>query len=172
MMKAAVAMTCFWAGALGSALGLSWYLAVLFARRPIWPFPTGIGSIEALFAVWGAAMFATFYRSPRPIWGPVLVVTHERVRKARLSLWCLLLNSLVWLAALVVLAAAHIRKPLPWSFCAFASSCALLNGSYIWMHWAFRPESLFSEGFRRFADDPLVFAVAGLVVKAKRRPKP
>ena len=167
-MKTAVAIACFVVGALGSVLGLSWHLAVLFWHRPVWPLPTGIGSIEALFASWGTVMFATFYRSPIPIWKPILAVTCERIRNARLLLFCLLLNSVMWLLAVVCLFAFDIRDPLPWTFCALASSCALLNGLYIWIHWAFRPENLFTERFRRFADDPLVFTVFQLLVRTRR----
>lgn len=167
-MKRVIALSCLAAGALGSAFGLYWYLAVLIELHATWPFPTEIASIEGLFAIWGAVMLATFYRNPRPIWQPLLRLTGQRVKIARLLLMGLVLNSLVWVIALLSLLLFRVREPVPWVFCALASSCMLLNGCYVWIHWAFRPENLFTERFRRFADDPIVFTVFELLGRTRR----
>jgi|SRR6185312_12919292 len=167
-MKTAIAVLCFGAGCLASALALIWYAAVLLGRNPRWPFPSDIGRIEALFAVWGLVMFATFYRNPRPIWKPLIEVTSGRVKAARLLLACALINCLVWLVTCLGLLALHIHGPLPWMFCLLASTVIVLNAVYIAIHWAFRPENLFSERFRRFADDPLIFVIFGLVLRRRR----
>jgi len=163
-----IAIACFWTGLIGSALAGAWYLTVLLTRRPMWPLPSDIVWIEVLFAFWGTVMFATFYRSPRPIWTPLVAITGERVQWARLLLASAVLNGLVWLLGIVGLSLAHVHEPLPWLFCLLASSCGLLNGLYVCVHWALRPESVFSERFRRFADDPVVFAVVEMFKRRRR----
>src|SRR5581483_9127710 len=146
-MKTGIAIFCFAAGCLGSALAVIWYVAVLVTRSSIWPFPSDISEIEALFAIWGLIMLATFYRNPRPIWMPVLEVTGPRIKAARLLLVCTLINCAVWLVACIALWAVRVRGPLPWTFCLLASGVTLLNAVYVFAHWALRPENLFSERF-------------------------
>ena len=167
-MKKGIAIVCFVAGCLGSALALVWYVAVLLTRDSLWPFPSKISQIEALFAIWGLVMFATFYRSPRPIWMPVLKVTSSRIKVARLVLAYNLVNCAVWLLACAALWAIQFRGPLPWTFCLLAAGLTLLNAAYVFFHWAFRPENLFSERFRRFADDPVVFLIFDPVLRRRK----
>jgi hypothetical protein len=90
---------------------------------------------------------------------PVLEVNSKGIKVARLVLVCTLMNCAVWLLACVGLRAAQLRGPLPWVFCLLASGVTLLNAVYVVIHWALRPENLFSERFRRFADDPIVFLI-------------
>lgn len=167
-MKTGIAIVCFTAGCVGSALALVWYVAVLLTRHPIWPFPSGITEIEALFAVWGPIMFATFYRNPRPIWRPVLEVSSGRIKAARFVLACTLVNCAVWFLACVSLWAAQLRGSLPWIFCLLAAGVILFNAVYVLIHWALRPENLFSERFRRFADDPIVFLIFNPVLRRRK----
>ena len=167
-MKKGIAIVCFAAGCLASVLALTWYAAVLLAGNPRWPFPSKIGRIEALFAVWGLVMFATFYRNPRPIWKPLIEVTSGHIKAARLLLAFAVTNCLLWLGASVAMWALRVRGPLSWTFCLLASSVILLNAVYIAVHWAFRPENLFSERFRRFADDPIVFTIFQPFVRRKK----
>jgi hypothetical protein len=158
-MKIAIAIICFSGGCLATALAVLWYLAVLVTRDLLWPFPSNIEGIEVLFAVWGLIMFATFYRSPRPIWMPLFEVSSRRVKVTRMLLVCSLVNFAVWLLVCAGLSATQVLGPLPWAFCLLASAATLLNAIYVAVHWAFRPENLFSERFRRFADDPIVFLI-------------
>ena len=161
-------MVCFSGGCLASALATLWYVAVLAEREPLWPFPSEIAQIEALFAVWGLIMFATFYRRPRPIWVPLFGVDDARVKRARVLLACSAANCAAWLAANVGLWIARMRGPLPWTFCLLASAAAILNGVYVAIHWAVRPEKLFSDRVRRLADDPTVFLIIGPLIKRWR----
>jgi hypothetical protein len=167
-MKKPIAIVCFAAGCLSSIFALAWYVAVLVTRHSMWPFPSGIAEVEALFAAWGLIMFATFYRSRRPIWMPLLQVSGGRVKVARLLLVCNLVNCAVWLLASLGLWAMQICEPLPWVFCVFAAAVTLLNAVYVIVHWALRPENLFSERFRRFADDPIVFLIFDPVLKRRK----
>jgi hypothetical protein len=166
-MKPVIAGTSFLAGAIGTLLALGWFAVILLSRHAVWPFPSDILSIEGIFAAWATIMFGTFYRSPKPIWVPVLAVTSERVKRARLILACAVVNVAIWLLALVGFLVLRLSQPLPWIFCLFASSCAVLNSSYVLIHWALRPENLFSDQFRRFADDPLVFALVRAFVRIR-----
>jgi hypothetical protein len=169
-MKRAVALTCFSVGLGLFAFGLAWFLTVLLTRQVAWPLPSGIASIEALFGLWGACMFATFYRSVRPVWTPLIAITGRRVKWAKVVLASALLNSLLWLIATVSAWLVDAHVVLPWLFCVFASAGVLLNGSYLCIHWALRPENLFSERFRRLADDPAVFAIVA-IIDALGRPR-
>jgi hypothetical protein len=167
-MKIGIAIVCFAAGCLGSALALVWYLAVLATRKSIWPFPSDISEIESLLGIWGVIMFATFYRNARPVWMPVIEVTSQRIKVARLLLACTLINVAFWLLACVGFWAVQLRGPLPWIFCLLASGVTVLNSVYVLIHWALRPENLFSERFRRFADDPIVFLIFDVVLRRRK----
>jgi hypothetical protein len=167
-MKRGIAIVCFAAGCLASLLALDWYVAVLVTRNSMWPFPSDVAEIEALFVVWGLIMFATFYRNPRPIWMPLFEITSARIKAARLLLACTLINCVVWLIACVALWAVQVRGPLPWIFCLLASGVTLLNAVYVFIHWALRPENLFSERFRRFADDPIVFLIFDPLLRRRK----
>ena len=72
-------------------------------------------------------------------------------------LGCAAANMFVCMLVSAGLLLAGFRQPLPWLFSLFAASCALLNGIYVFVHWALRPDSFLSERFRHFVDDPVVF---------------
>jgi hypothetical protein len=167
-MKAGIAIVSFATACLASCLATVWYLAVLVARTPLWPFPSTMIGIEALFAVWGLTMFATFYSSSRPIWDPLLRVSSERVRAARLLLAITLMNGMLWFLVCLILWAVRAHGPLPWAFCLLASAATLLNAVYIVVHWALRPENLFSERFLSFADNPLVSLIFDVVLRRRK----
>jgi hypothetical protein len=167
-MKHIAAVLCFSFGSLGSVGAWVWFVAALASHEPIWPFPSDIRGIEVLFALWGTVMFATFYRSPLPIWAPLFEVSDGRTRVARLILTFALINCLVWLVTCVVVWIIHNQGRLPWTFSLLASGVLLLNALYVVVHWAFRPENLFSEKFRRFADDPIVFLIFDPILKRRK----
>jgi hypothetical protein len=99
---------------------------------------------------------------------PVLKASNGGIKVARLMLACAFINFALWLLACVGLWAARIRGPLPWMFCLVASGVTLLNAVYVAIHWAFRPENLFSERFRRFADDPVVLLIFDPVLRRRK----
>jgi hypothetical protein len=53
-------------------------------------------------------------------------------------------------------------------FCLLASATTMLNGLYVLIHWALRPENLFSERFRRFADDPIIFVLFEPIIRRRK----
>jgi hypothetical protein len=74
----------------------------------------------------------------------------------------------LWLLVCVGLLVAQLRGPLSWTFCIVTSGIALVNAVYVVAHWALRPENLFSERFRRFADDPVVFLIFDPVLRRRK----
>ncbi len=167
MIKKSIAVACFVTGLIGGGFAAVWYVMILITRRSMWPFPTDIVWIESLFALWASVMFATFFQSLRPIWAPLVAVTDKRVQTVKLLLGLALLHTFVLLVIVVSLWVRRAFAPLAWVFCLFAASCVLLNAIYVCIHWALRPEAIFSSKFRRFASDPIVFVVFHVLRKSK-----
>ena len=154
-------------GSIASVASFAWYLLVIATWKVRWPFPSNILSIETLFLVWAATMYATFHRSKKRLWSPVLVVTSFHLKVARVAFVTVILNAAAWLLFAAGLWVFRKGGYLPVAFCAFMSSCALINSVYVTIHWAFRPENLFSERARGFADDPLIFLLFEFIRKRK-----
>jgi len=167
-MKTVIAIVCFVGACLASAFTAAWFLTVLVSGKSLWPFPSNIIGIELLFAAWGLLMFATAYRTPRPIWLPLLTVSSGRIGAARRLLGLALMNFSVWLLSCIGVWIVRVQGRLPWAFCLLASAAALLNAVYAVVHWALRPENLFSERFRRFADDPVIFLIFDIVLGRRK----
>lgn len=126
-MKVGIAIICFAAGCLCSILVLAWYVTVLTTRHSMWPFPSSILRIEALFVAWGLVMFATFYRSSRSIWPPLFEISSGRIKTGKLVLACTFINCVVWLLICLGIWVAQIRGLWPWTFCLLVSAITLLN---------------------------------------------
>jgi hypothetical protein len=143
-------------GCATSLLSLMWLVLALRGNASD-PNPA-LPAVVAL--VHGGALLMTFHRNPlEPRRRPLLSITLRRIAAAKVILGVAILNFVICLAA------TWLAGQEPAIFADGASvslaSLALVSSIYIALHWAFRPENLFSEGFLRTAAFPLWFLFRG-----------
>jgi hypothetical protein len=152
-MKNFVRLYAFWYGCFGALFSLGWYVAAGMGRAAI---PSNVWVIEAVFVLHAAAALATFHRAPvLPAWRPVLSVTPSRVRLAKTLLALSIMNFVACLGAFIF---AVVRGDLALenkTVFLVLTSFLLQNTIYIAVHWALRPENLFSASFLRAISNPL-----------------
>jgi hypothetical protein len=152
-MKKLIQSYCFWYGCLGTLCAFAWYIAAILGFPTM---PTSVWVAEAVFALHGCAALATFHRTTmRPAWQPVLSVTAGRIALARSLFGLSIVNFLVCFGLFLV---AEIRGNVALGnegAALILTSFLLLNTIYIAIHWAFRPENLFSASFLRLISNPL-----------------
>jgi hypothetical protein len=152
-MRNLIRLYGFWYGCVGTLCALVWYILAIQGRASI---PDNVWIVEAVFALHASAAIATFHRTPtRPAWQPVLAVTPGRIRLAKIVFGFSIVNFLVCLGVYIV---AEVRANMALGNEGVAlslTSFLLLNTIYIGIHWAFRPENLFSSSFLRAISNPL-----------------
>ena len=155
-MKKIIEVVCFSYGFLASLIAATVYVCVLL-RRPL--ASLDLWQIEALFLTYGLVLVITAYRRPsRPLWTSIFLVTPARVRFARLMLGVITANFGLWMIGLFVSHSLGETKDDSTALAGFFACFALVNAVYITIHWAYRPENIFSPSVMRFAANPLLFA--------------
>jgi len=150
-MTKLVAGSCFAYGCVASAGALVWYLAALAGNAEL---PKSVWVAEGFLVVHVIVMIITFPRGPRRRpWEPVLQMTNERIRAAKVALGIVTVN-FVFCVAVV---AWENRGASERALLMVLTSFALLNMVYIAIHWAFRPENLFPDQFLAFISHPMVY---------------
>ena len=152
-MKNLIRLYAFWYGCLGTCCAFVWYVAALQGRATI---TNNVWIAEEVFVLHAAAALATFQRtSMRPAWQPVLDVTAGRITLAKVLFGLSIVNFLVCLGVFLV---AEFRGNVDLAndgVGLILTSFIMLNTIYIAIHWAFRPENLFSAAFLRVIENPL-----------------
>jgi hypothetical protein len=149
-MGKVAAQSCFVYGCTASLGALVWYFASLAGYRIL---PQSVWVFAVFFSIHGIAMVITFYRRPWNPWKPVLKVTPERIRIAKLLLALVAANFLFPLAVVVSEHGGVSERALSMAL----TSLVLLNTVYIAIHWAIRPENLFPSWFLSFISNPLLY---------------
>lgn len=144
---------CFYIyGCIGTIISTAQYVAALFDRY--WP-PMNVWIVEILFIFHGAAYFFTFGDShSNPKWKPIITINPLRIKIAKIVLILAAANY-----ALPLVLSLFLKYPIYGDKTPFLllSSFILLNTIYIAIHWALRPENIFSAAFLRFMSNPLFF---------------
>jgi hypothetical protein len=136
-MRKIIATLAFIYGCIAFLLSLGWYVMAL-AGNAFWT--VNPATAATVIAIHGCVITLTFHREPfRNHWESVLAVTWRRIKAAKLLLWAAALNFLLCFAFTLL----HEARGAP----LIVASLAVLSSAYIVLHWAFRPENLFSEGF-------------------------
>jgi len=147
----------FWYGCLGMLGSFVYHIAAILGRASM---PSNVWVIEGVFALHAAASIATFYRGPVS-WPPMLSVTRKRITMAKILLAVSIVNFAVCLGIFLFaelrgnLAVANRVVPM------ILTSFLLTNTTYIAIHWAFRPENLFSISFLRTMSNPIGVVLPG-----------
>ena len=153
-MKNFVRLYAFWYGCLGTALATIWHVLAILGRAEL---PDNVIVVETIFALHSMAAIFTFYRSPLPprAWQPLFTVTRRRILIAKAILGCTVADFLLCLPAFLFASLRHDaivqQRLLP----LLLTSFVLSNTVYIAIHWAFRPENLFSRTFIAALSNPL-----------------
>jgi len=148
-MKKLIQLYCFWYGCVGTLGAFAWYIAAIMAPVTI---PDNVWIVEAVFGLHGLAAIATFHRGTK--WQPVLNVTPQRIRLAKILLGLSILNFLlcVGVALYASKGDSALNEKGPGLM---LTSLVMLQTIYIAVHWAVRPENLFSPTFLRIIGNPL-----------------
>lgn len=162
-MKNLIRFYAFCYGCLGTLLAFAWYIAAILGYARI---PTNVWIVEAVFALHALAALATFQRtSMRPAWQPVLGVTPDRVRLARTLFNLSILNFLLCIGVCVYAVISGNAALRDKGVALILTSFLMLNTIYIAIHWALRPENLFSAYFLRVIANPL-----GELLSTRKKP--
>ena len=149
-LKTLIRLYAFWYGCLGTLCAFAWYIAALLGRATI---PNDVWIVEAVFGLHALAAMATFQRGLA--WQPVLSVTPVRIRLAK-TLFNLSILNFVLCVGWSLYARSNgdigLREK---GVGLILTSFLMLNTIYIAIHWAFRPENLFSASFLRVIANPL-----------------
>ena len=164
-MRNLVRLYSFWYGCVGAISCFVWYVDALLGQISM---PRSVWVVETVFLLHATAVMATFHRgamgSP---WQPVLAVTPGRVILAKTLVGISTLNFIVCLGTLLTAAmrgsVALVNRTVP----LILTSFLLQNTVYIAVHWAFRPDNLFSAGFVEAISNPL-----GLLFSSSKKKQP
>lgn len=152
-MRTAIARVAFAYGCTSLSLSIGWFALVLLGGEPP---GVSLGIAIALAMIHGGVLVVTFHREPGiRAWTSVLPVTAGRLRAARVILGAALAN---FALCLIFVKVAEHRSTLPiyeHGLQLIVASLAVLSSVYITVHWAFRPENLFSRAVLDTAAFPL-----------------
>lgn len=144
-------------GCLASTASLAWFVGA-WIFGPMMPENAGI--VIAILIIHGAILTVTFHSfvQHRPFWSPVWRITDRRRKCA----WGVLASAAILFLGTVIWTILLIRKPHDWKLVSDTASLtmaslALLSSLYILLHWAFRPENLFSTSLVEFASNPFAY---------------
>ena len=138
-MRKVLAVGCFVIGCLVVAGATSWLIAALSGDVRLPSNPAERFLAVAGFIVWGVVLIVTLDRYTTYKYPALLRVTPVGIGLARMVLAVLAAVFLISVVA-TYFDEAPSSKWLVWKF----GSLFLLTGSYISLHWAFRPENIFA----------------------------
>ena len=151
-MRQRLATVFFGLGCVLSVFALVWFVAaslgVLIAPR------TAAQALTA-FVLYAILMLATLDRGSARSWLPVFSVTQPRIKVARLLLSAAGLLCLAAFAVIFIGRALANQFVVEASFASIISSLMFLNGIYIALHWAYRPQNLFGPNVPPWLLNPL-----------------
>ena len=139
-MRQRLAAVFFGLGCVLSVFALAWSvsasLGVLIAPRTA-------AQALTVFVPYAILMLATLDRGSARSWPPVFSVTQPRIKVARLLLLAAGLLCLAAFAVVLIGRALGNESVVDASFASVIGSLMLLNGIYVALHWAYRPQNLF-----------------------------
>jgi len=135
---------------MGTLCAFAWYIAAVMGRVTI---PNNGWIAGAVFGFHALAANATFYRGTT--WQPVLNVTPQRIRLAKILFGLSVLNFLLCVGVAFYGAIKGDFALSDKGPGLILTSLLMLQTIYIAIHWAFRPENLFSPSFLRVIGNPL-----------------
>lgn len=133
-------MACFVAGCLLAASAVCWATAAVRGNLIV---PGSAWLAVIAVTPYAAVMLATFDRSSHEFWLPLFRTTPTHLLLTRIMLAVAVIFVLASLITARVAMANHDRVLLDSTFPFLMGSLAFLNGCYISVHWAFRPENVF-----------------------------
>jgi hypothetical protein len=152
-MKNLIRFYGFGYGCLGTLCALVWYSAAILNGTVI---PSNWSIVVTIFTFHAIAGLVTFDRTPvHPAWQPIVSITPGRIRLAKILLGLATLNFAVCMGTLIVATLGERTALEDKMVYLVLTSFLLQNTTYIALHWAFRPENLFSASFLRVIANPL-----------------
>jgi len=140
MMRRRLATVFFGFGCALSVFALAWFIA---ASSGVLIAPRTATQALAAFVPYAIVMLITLDRGSARIWPPVFPVTQSRLKVARLLLSCATMLCFGAFAIVLIGRALGNSSVAEASFASVIGSLMLLNGIYVALHWAYRPQNLF-----------------------------
>jgi len=164
-MKLFIQRACVVYGCLALLASTTWLVVSWFFEPAL---PASPGPVLVPLGIHGLILTLTFqpFVGPEPFWSPVWRISPRRRMWARSALACaaiLCVGSAIW--CVVLTRESHDEDLIVRAAILTIASLAILSSLYIVLHWAFRPENLFSESFIEFASNPLGY----LLIRLMRR---
>lgn len=152
LMRIRIATCLFIYGLVGTMLGL---LFQFFWIEPQEVLPGNFTFWMTVFVIHCGVLCATFQIYPsRGFWRPVVAPTRRNVRTARLLFFVAIAHLLFRFLALIAVG-RESNPRVSTMILSFIDGLFLLSSVYITIHWALRPENLFSPPVLRFLSNPL-----------------
>jgi len=148
----------FWYGCLGALFAFSWQMSAILGH---FAFPDNWWIVEVIFVFHGCAAVLTFQPLVRPPWQPVLAVTPRRIWLAKLLLGLATLSFVLCFGTFLIARFQGNQRLEDKTIPLVLTSFLLQNTVYIAIHWAFRPDKLFSASFIRLVSNPIGFLFLG-----------
>lgn len=151
-MRRVFAIAYFGLGCLLAVFAVAWFTA---ARAGVVLVPRSPGEAVGLFLLYAAVILPTLDRASARCWPPAIPVTPSRVAAARVVMTVSLVLCLASIGSAVLARAFGSESLRNHAFSAVIGSLGLLNGTYVAVHWAYRPENLFGSRMSRALLNPL-----------------
>ncbi len=156
-MKTAFAIASFAYGCLALAAATVWVVAGGPTDLPA--FATKRETLLVIFVTHASFLGLTFQRFPgvKPFWAPLFKPTPQRLTLARLLIGgSFLLFAAAFIYVLVVLRRREEAAAIK-GLGILLASMAALSSTYMIVHWALRPENIFTPQFLHFFRNPLLY---------------
>jgi len=150
-------------GSLGALICFALALSGAFELPQTWLIVECIAALHALAAC------LTFQPGMRPPWPPLFAVTSERIRWARVLFFAATGNFVICVAGPLIADPDRYRWLEGRAAALILTSLLLQNTVYIAIHWAFRPENLFSPTFVEAISNPVGIVLKRILPNVKRR---
>jgi hypothetical protein len=155
-MKILIQRACFAYGAIAFLGYVGWFIAICFSDAAI---SIGTQPTIALFAVHGLVLCITFQRflTVKPFWAPLWNATPRTLTYARYAVWVsfgLCIGMMVLAMLTLPLSSDRSSSRM---VCLVLASMGVVSSLYIALHWAFRPENLFTKGLLGFLSNPIAY---------------
>jgi hypothetical protein len=148
-----------------TVFGLVWLIAAEYGVLIV---PRNASEAGVGYIPYAILMLLTLNSPSERYWPPVLLVTQRRIIIARALLAVVGMLCLTAIAVAIIgreLRSVSTESVFPWVI----GSPLLLNGVYVALHWAFRPQNIFGPNVPLWLRNPLGFPLIWILKRAAAR---
>ena len=155
-MKRIIERICLAYACLASLASLLWLADLLIIQSPDLPGATVAMWITGIHCLFLCITFQVI-PSVKPYWDPVWAVTKRRLMLARYVIRFWSAACIGTFAVAFVAAKQHAEQTTTLFLALLLASMIAFSSFYMVVHWAFRPENIFSRKFLLFIKNPVLY---------------